>query len=283
MICSFIVLYKSSSYLVDSATKLAAYFNLPEFVIGFVIIAIGTSLPELSVSSVSSLLGDPNISIGNILGSNIVNIALVLAIAVLIYKKIKVESEFLLKDMFISMGLSIIPLILILVIQPNMFLGLIFLIMFVYYISRMMTQKQFRKGVEVKPREAVIAGAIIIPAIALVIFSSYLITIFGQTIASLFSVSSFLVGMSIVALGTSLPELATIIVSLKKGYNYLAWGNIMGSLVANSTLVLGTTLFLSNKQFTGINIIPAVGLLVDGISFILIYCFYVILEFLINA
>jgi cation:H+ antiporter len=302
MVCSFIVLYKASTYLIDSSIKVAGYFRLPEFFIGFMILAVGTSLPELSIAAVSSMIGEPNISIGNVVGANIVDVTFVLGIAAIMYKRIRLQSEHLLKDMFITIFLSIAPLVLIVLFVPNRFFGFLFILMFIYYLLRIRGEKEFKKEVVVGTREAVIAGAVLIPSLVMVVFSSYLATLMAKAIAQMFSISPFLVGMTVISLGTTLPELSTTIVALKKKYSYLAWGNIMGSLVTNSTLVLGTVFSLSGTTFRSLSLYPAVGLLliieimlmlitrmdkeirrVDGFSFLLIYFFYVILEFLINV
>ncbi len=302
ILSSFVVLFKASNYLVDSSVKLSAYLGFPEFIIGFLVIAIGTSLPELSVSTISSIVGDPNISIGNIVGSNIVDLSFVLGISLLVYKKLKIESETLLRDIFASMLLSIGPLFLISLSTPHPLLGFFFIILFIYYLREVLKEKQLKREIEVKPKEAVFAGILIIPSLVLVLLSSYLITFFGEGLAVKFSIPSFLVGTTIIAFGTSLPELSTILMAMKKGHNYLAWGNIMGSLVTNSTLVLGVTCLFIEKHVFIKGLFPAVVLLfifeiiiaiaakmdremrwVDGLSFLTAYFFYIFLEFLINV
>jgi len=302
LVSSLFVLFKSSEYLVQSARKLAGYFDLPEFLVGFIFLAVGTSLPELAVTVSATLGGNFSLAIGNVIGSNVANIAFVLGLSAILNKGIKLESQILTKNIFKMILVATIPVFLLVLNIPNKILGAILIALFAYYVFSIQREKRFKKEIPVKPKEAVTAGIVFLPLLLLLIFSSQTTIMFSKNIMEAFNVSGLIVGLTVIAFGTSLPEFVTVNFSLKKKYNYLAWGNVLGSLVTNTTLVLGVGLLLTSESisqifalssFAYLFFLEAMLILItrndnelkasDGLVFLFSYVFYILLEFLINV
>ncbi|HDD05047.1 MAG TPA: sodium:calcium antiporter, partial [Candidatus Aenigmarchaeota archaeon] len=240
-----LVLYKSSEVLVESARIISAYFDIPEFFIGFLFIAFGTSLPELAVSVASSYFGHVDIAYGTVVGSNILDIALVLGLIILLNRRIRIESDLLLRDMVFTILISLIPLFLLFFNLPHFILGSVLLSLFFLYLFKVMKEKRFKREIEVSAREAVKASLLIFPMLFLVIVTSFLIPNLVEQVAMDLKIDDLLIAMTFVALGTSLPELMAGMSAERKGYDYILWGDLTGSLVINATLVFGLSMLFS--------------------------------------
>jgi len=297
-----LVLYKSSEVLVESARIISAYFDIPEFFIGFLFIAFGTSLPELAVSVASSYFGHVDIAYGTVVGSNILDIALVLGLIILLNRRIRIESDLLLRDMVFTILISLIPLFLLFFNLPHFILGSVLLSLFFLYLFKVMKEKRFKREIEVSAREAVKASLLIFPMLFLVIVTSFLIPNLVEQVAMDLKIDDLLIAMTFVALGTSLPELMAGMSAKRKGYDYILWGDLTGSLVINATLVFGLSMLFSPFHVsTALNVSSIVFLLAleallvlitvserelkfsDGLAFLAAYILYLALEFLINA
>ncbi|RLG17023.1 hypothetical protein DRN62_02350 [Nanoarchaeota archaeon] len=297
-----LILYKSSEVLVESARIISAYFNVPEFFIGFLFIAFGTSLPELAVSVASSYFGHIDIAYGTVIGSNILDIALVLGLIIIFNRNIKIKSDLLLKDMIFTILISVIPLFLLFFNLPHLFLGLVLLSLFFVYLFKVMREKRFKKEIDVNAREAVKASLLIFPMLFLVIVASFLIPNLVEQVAMDLKIDDLLIAMTFVALGTSLPELMAGMSAKRKGYDYILWGDLTGSLVINATLVFGVSMLFSPFHVSSVLNLSSIAFLLtleallvlislserelkfsDGLAFVLAYVLYLALEFLINA
>ena len=248
------LLYYSSDFLIEKSILISKKLNISPIIIGATIVAIGTSLPELLVSLYSIFspsVGDPSsIVIGNILGSNIANIALVIGVCVLFYKLI-FESDILKDLLFISL-LGLYTLIcLFYQIHITYLHGIILLLLFVGYIYYLITNNKIDKfeqeNVSINWLRSL---AIIILSIIGLALGTHLVVENAIGMANFLNIDELAISITIVALGTSLPELFSCIIAIKNKHYNLLLGNIIGSNVINIVFVLGfSSLFKDNGLF----------------------------------
>ena len=257
LIISLIVLIKSSSLTITNSVNLASVTGLGKTKVGFLLVAFSTSLPELFVAIFAIV--DPNavgISIGNILGSNIINICLILGLGFLIMAIKYPESAGFFTKMAreevgdLNFGIfvaSIVPLILLYVGHASQIVGFLLILLFIYYMYNLVkkreTVEQISDTAEKGERRIYIVKTFV--GIFGVVASAYFIIESASFIALSIGVPPVIVGATIVALGTSLPELVTSLGSVNKGFIDLALGNVIGSCFINITLILGLTLLLA--------------------------------------
>jgi cation:H+ antiporter len=255
LIVSLAVLAASAKYVVEKAIRLAKYFGISEFAVGFIFIAVMTSLPELSVAVLSSVTGQNNLSLGDVLGSNVTNIALVLGLCGFIglnYRPRKNE----INNMLILIAVSLVPLILIADGQLTHADGLILLLIFVAFLFFILSEKFSINKIEgITKIEAAKDFLVFVISIGMVIVSAGFAVESAIGIATKLGIFQSFIGATIVALSTSVPELAVDITAVRKGRGRLALGDILGSNVTNLTLILGiNTLlnpFLPNMKMAG--------------------------------
>jgi len=253
----FLLLIKGADYLIEGAVAIAKRFGISELFIGLTIVAFGTSAPELAVSFQAALKGS-GIAIGNVLGSNIANIALILGAAALI-SPLKVSNS--------TMYYEIPFIIIISAASGAMFFGrnftlgrsdgivlLAFFVIFMMYIFSMARQdRAISQAVQIQEKKDTIsfgrdikwAWIATIGGLVAVIIGGDLVVDAGSHIARSFGVSDMLIGVTIVAIGTSLPELVTSITAGRKGRNDLAVGNVIGSNIFNTLFILGASALAS--------------------------------------
>lgn len=256
LIIGFVFLIKGADFFVLSSSSMARKHNISPLIIGLTLVAFGTSLPELAVSFVASLTVQPgmtaDIALGNVVGSNIVNITLILGLTALV-KSVPV-SPTMHKREFPYLILTTVVLVLFTYLFQIDYLivwweALILLILFIMYIYLMVTNKnQPLEGSEIKIINQKKAVILLIVGILGVSIGGFMVTKGAEFIAVKVLVNSFsmtlskattLVGLSVVAIGTSLPEMVTSIVAAKKGENEIAFGNIVGSNIFNSLFIIG--------------------------------------------
>lgn len=261
LVIGFAILIKGADWLVDGGSALARKYNVPELAIGLTIIAFGTSMPELVVNLFAATDGQSDIVYGNIIGSNIVNLFAILGIAGLITPLV-VGSSTIWKEI----PISLFALVLLFFLSNSMgglssglsfFDGLILLFCFVaflYYVFRQLKNDPVAKpeisNIETKP-------VLTNPKIALFIASGLAFLVLGgklvvdnaTDIAVALGVSQTLIALTIVAIGTSLPELATSVVAALKKNNDIAVGNVIGSNIFNVFFILGTSAVISPIEF----------------------------------
>ena len=243
LIFGFILLIKGSDTFVNSASEIAKKFKIPPIIIGLTVVAMGTSAPELSVSVTSSLAGLNDMSIANVTGSNIFNLLIALGVCSTI-GKLKISNY---KDV-ITLLFSCIGLLLFTLNGTlGMIEGILLLVAFTVYILSMMKQAKNNKeeSEDEKQRNIFITVALgILGAIAIVIGGNMVVNSASE-IALKLGMSENLVGLTIVALGTSLPEFVTSVMATKKGELDIAIGNIIGSNIFNILLILGVASLIS--------------------------------------
>ncbi|MBQ0045203.1 MAG: calcium/sodium antiporter [Bacteroidales bacterium] len=259
--------------LVEGASSIARKWGVSEFVIGMTIVAFGTSAPEMVVSFISSLQGKADMAVGNIVGSNIFNTAFILGLTALICpvfvtdsnKKVDIPINLMVCVILIIFGLSI-PFIGIDTTTLSRIEGAVFLLLFGAYLWYSFTHNTPDEEEE-NAKTLNIFAAILITAAGLagLIFGGKLFVNNAEALAKQFGLSEKFIGITILALGTSLPELATSLVAAVKGKSQMALGNILGSNVFNVLLILGSAAVIRPLDMNGINAVDFSALLVCGI------------------
>lgn len=242
----FLLLY-SADIFVDGASDTAKYFNIPSLLIGIVIIGFGTSMPELVVSFISGIEKTPGIAIGNAYGSNIANIALILGTTALISPVI-VNKSILKKELPILTFVTLVSLFLILDKNISRVDSIILLFLFLGFMSYLIfdglkASKNIKENESLKKEKENIsilkAILFVLIGLVLLVVSSKILVWGAVKIAASLGVSELVIGLTVVAVGTSLPELASSIVSARKNEHDLTFGNIIGSNIFNTLACVG--------------------------------------------
>lgn len=253
-----ILLIKGADYLVDGSSSLAKKFKVPTIVIGLTIVAFGTSMPELVVNIASAIRNSGDIAFGNIVGSNIVNILLILGISGII-GSLKVQSSTVWKEIPFSL-LAVIVLVVFAnahvldklnfnsILKFEGIVLVLFFIIFLYYVFGLARKNKLKlddKKIEIKKYSGGIIFLMIIGGLIALYFGGKWTVDGAILIARAFGLSEYFIGLTIVAVGTSLPELVTSIVAAIKKQNDLAVGNIVGSNIFNIFWILGLTAIIN--------------------------------------
>lgn len=268
------VLY-GADRLTEGAASLARRMNVSEMVIGLTIVAAGTSAPELFVSVVSALNGTPDLAVGNVVGSNIMNTLLIVGVTAMV-TPIAVSRATVSKDMPFTAGATLLLAMLCVDGQASLSLkghtisrmdGTLLLAAFALYM--IYTFAVTRKNTDTSESSAPPASSVwksllfVVLGLALLIVGSNCFVDSATSVAETLGVSQSVIGLTIVAGGTSLPELATSVVAARKGQSALAIGNVIGSNVFNILLILGMTALICPMQIDGITIIDMGTMLVS--------------------
>ena len=253
LIIGFALLIKGADVFVEGASSIAKKFNVPSMIIGLTIVAMGTSAPEAAVSVTSSLAGQNDMSVANVVGSNFFNILVVLGVSSII-AKLPVQKETIKKDTPFLILVSILLLVFGINLKLGRVEGLVLLVLFTYFlVNTIKSAKKSPENTSSESGESAIAveteitSEISLPKTILISIIGIIGIVVGgdmvvdsaTSIATAFGMSANLVGLTIVAVGTSLPEFVTSIVAIKKGETEIAIGNVIGSNVFNILLVLG--------------------------------------------
>lgn len=239
-----ILLIKGGNWAVDAAVHVAMRYGISPMVVGFTIVAFGTSLPELIVSVFANLQGSPGIAIGNVLGSNIANILLVLGFtALFVTLKAKVSKE-LMRDLIFMMFATVVLIALLHYgTISRMMGGLMLLILFSYVFIQYITSTPDEFDSEelddvAFETDAMAFGTLFIGLIAIAVGAEFLVK-GARVSAGLIGVPESVIALSLIAFGTSLPELSTSIIAARKGQSGMVIGNIIGSNVFNILMIMG--------------------------------------------
>lgn len=261
LIIGFVVLIKGADIFVDGASSLASNFKVPKILIGLTIVAFGTSAPELAVSIKSMISGSGDIVLGNVIGSNIFNTLLILGVAGMIYpltvKKDTVRKE-LPMVLLITLAFSVLLADNLFANVDNIFsrsdgiIILLFFSIFLYYLISIALKDRGVKKVEEPKYSLLISIMFTVIGIGAIILGSNLVVESATSLAKSFGVSEKIIALTIIAFGTSLPELVTSIVASIKKETDLAIGNVIGSNIFNICVVLGipTAIFGSIKAIS---------------------------------
>ena len=254
IILGFALLIKGADFLVDGASNIAKKFHIPEIIIGLTIVSIGTSMPELFISITSAIRGSSDMAIGNVIGSNIANLLLILGLSSVI-RPIKFKRETRLIEMPLCLGISIIFAALCNVGQgisriDSSVLMVLFALFIMYTIIMAKQGEEFDKGDDdseeddnkVKTSKSTIRDIIfLILGIVLLKFGGDLTVDNAVKVAESFNLSEKIISVTILAIGTSLPELVTSVSAAYKGKSDIAIGNILGSNIFNMLLIIGVS------------------------------------------
>jgi len=261
LILGLITLFIGAEGLIRGASALALRVGITPLVVGLTVVAFGTSTPELVVSLKAALIGNSSISLGNVVGSNIANIALILGVASII-RPLNVHANVIRREIPIMIGVSILLIVLLIDGELSIIDGLIFVIGIITYTianvamarkeKNTEVEKEFNEGLKTKLGVSV-SLIFIVGGLGLMILGANLFVISSISIAKAIGVSDAIIGLTIVAVGTSLPELITSIVAAYKNESDIAIGNVVGSNIFNILGILGLTSLVIPLSSSGIS------------------------------
>jgi len=245
LLVGLFLLIFSGDFLVRGSVSLAAHFKVSKLVIGVVIVSLGTSAPELVVSLDAALKGHPDISIGNVIGSNIANIALILGLSALV-SPIKVQKKGIHFDWVVMMVASLLLLFFSLNLKLQFFEGLIMVFLLIFYIiwSIIKSRKEKLASLETPPKPQYklwLSLLFVLISTAGLIYGAEFLVRGASAIAIKMGVDERVISVSVIALGTSLPELATSVAAAARKEMDVFIGNIIGSNIFNILAILGLT------------------------------------------
>lgn len=261
LLAGLLMILFGANWLVDGSSSIAKRFGISEFVIGLTIVGIGTSTPEMVVSFLSSFQGKADMAIGNIVGSNIFNTMMILGVTALI-APLAITKSNLKKDI----PLNIIVTLLLIILGMNFTLfgkgedqlsrldGVILLGVFAWYIwssFRSDNADPEEDGDGIKEYKTGISVLLIVAGLAGLIIGGRLFVNSATELAKMFGVSDKFIAITVMAAGTSMPELATCVVAALKGRGQLALGNVLGSNISNVLLILGGAALINPLSFSG--------------------------------
>lgn len=263
---------KGADFLTEGASALARRMHVPEIVIGLTIVAAGTSAPELFVSVVSALNGTPDLAVGNVVGSNTMNCMLIVGCAAMV-APMTISRSTVRKDIPFAVMASILLTLIALDNYLGRIDGIILLLGFVVFMAYTLLQAkngQAEPQTEVRQLNPWLSLLFLVIGLAMLVAGSNVFVGSASSVAAALGVSEGVIGLTVVAGGTSLPELATSVVAARKGQSAIAIGNVIGSNVFNILLILGMTAVISPLQIEGITTIDMAVML---ISVILVWLF----------
>ncbi len=288
LLFGFYILIKGADLTIDSARYLAKKFGISPLIIGLTVIAFGTSLPELSVSLISSITAKLNdlpsdIAVGNIIGSNIANLTLVLGFSA-VYVKFKIQKKILKFDFPFLILISILFLVFLSQFDSTLVINRIegFMLLLLFFVYLLLKSKDNN---EFSVEEKIVNDNLIVPKLLfgflLVSLGGYLITANSELLSQRILIDIFnlnenealaFTGLTVVAFGTSIPELVTSIVAVKKGQSDMAIGNIVGSNIFNILLVLGLSSSIVTLQIQNVFIFDTlISLIITLVIFALLF------------
>ena len=275
LLAGLMLILFGANWLVDGSSSIAKRFGISEFVIGLTIVGIGTSTPEMVVSFLSSFQGKADMAIGNIVGSNIFNTMMILGVTALI-APLAITKSNLKKDI----PLNIIVTLLLIILGMNFTLfgkgedqlsrldGVILLGVFAWYIwssFRSDNADQEEDGDGIKEYKTGISVLLIVAGLAGLIIGGRLFVNSATELAKMFGVSDKFIAITVMAAGTSMPELATCVVAALKGRGQLALGNVLGSNISNILLILGGAALINPLSFSGMTYVDLGAVLLGAI------------------
>lgn len=254
LVVGFVILIKGADWFVDGASAVAGNFKISKMLIGLTIVAFGTSAPEFAVSIKSLLSGSGDIVLGNVVGSNIFNILLILGVSACVHT-LTVKNNTVKKELPITLLMSTLLFTLLsdnlfdsnltnMFTRGDGFVLLLFFLVFVYYLISLMRNKTEDEVDEEKLMKLPKAILLTVLGITGIVLGSNYVVDSASYIAEMLGVSQRMIGLTIIAMGTSLPELVTSVIATKKGEYDIAIGNVVGSNIFNFGVVIGLPVLL---------------------------------------
>lgn len=272
LVLGMVLLMKGADLFVDGSASVARKLKVPSVIIGLTIVALGTSLPEASVSITAGLMDSNEIAISNIVGSNIFNTLVVVGTSAVITPFL-MDKDILNRDLKINILVSILLSIFVLNGMLNRFEGIIFLVGLVLFILNLIrsAKKNRVEDEKVQTLSGIKCLIYIVIGVACIIWGGDITVDSAKRIAAMLGMSDTLIGLTVVSIGTSLPELVTSVVAARKGESGLSLGNAIGSNIMNILFILGASSTIHPIAATSQNIIDTfvligVSLLIYGIA-----------------
>ena len=255
-----VLLFLGGEGLIRGSSNLAIKIGITPLLVGLTVVAFGTSAPELVVSLKAALIGNSSISLGNVVGSNIANIALILGLAALI-RPLDIHAKVIMREIPIMIGISVLLLLLLIDGELGFFDGLVFVFGIVIYtvVNVLMARKEKNPEVDLEFKEGLkskfgvpVSIVFMVVGLGLLILGADLFVQSAVAIAKMFNVSDAIIGLTIVSIGTSLPELITSVVASFKRESDIIMGNVIGSNIFNILSILGITAIIIPIRSAGI-------------------------------
>lgn len=273
LLAGLLLILFGANFLVDGSSSIAKKLGLSEFVIGLTVVGIGTSTPEMVVSFMSSFQGKADMAIGNVVGSNIFNTMMILGVTALI-APLAITKSNLKRDIPLNIGVTILLILL----GMNLTIfgkgqdqlcridGALLLAVFAWYMwTSFKSDTQDGEETNTKEYSVFMSLVFIIGGLAGLIFGGRLFVNSATELAKLFGVSDKFIAITVMAAGTSMPELATCVVAALKGRGQLALGNILGSNISNILLILGGAALINPLSFRGMTTVDLGALLISSV------------------
>ena len=272
LVIGIIVVIKGADWLTSGAVGMAERIGVPQIIIGLTIVAMGTSMPEFFVSLMSAINGTPDLAVGNIVGSNIFNALLIVGCAAMV-APITIQHTTVKKDIPVAVFASLLLMGMTLDGHISRIDAAILFGVFIAYIGitlRGAKTEDDTADEEKKPMPVLKAVMLVVVGLAGLVIGSDVFVDNATSIAHTMGISDAVIGLTIVAGGTSLPELATSVVAAKKGNSGIAIGNVLGSNIFNILMILGITGLITPMTISGITVIDLAMMV---ISMILLWLF----------
>ena len=276
LVAGFVLLVKGADFFVDGAVGIAARFGIPQLVIGLTIAAMGTSMPEAAVSITSAIKGSAGITVGNVVGSNIMNILVILGLTAVITpiavqrstRRFEIPGMIAVSILFLVFGYTGGEVV--------RFVGIFMWLFFIVYLGYLFwiakNNKYEESGEEDKKWSLPVQLIAIVGGIAAIVLGSDLAVDGATAIAKAFGMSDRIIGLTIVAFGTSLPELVTSVTAARRGKADIAIGNIVGSNIFNILFVAGTTALITPVVFEAKFVVDSVIAIVAAVILLVSVC-----------
>ena len=272
LVVGFVLLIKGADYFVEASSSIARALRVPSIIIGLTIVAFGTSAPELAVSTTASLAGSNEIAVGNVIGSNLFNLLVVLGCCGVI-RPFAVQLRW---DYAASVGVALVLFFMIFrdhfISRPEAVFLLLLFVGFLVLTVRDARANRIEEDEEIRVLSPLISVIYIVGGLAAIVGGGNMVVDSAKDIALSFGLSQTLVGLTVVALGTSLPELATCIAAAAKHKDQLALGNILGSNVFNILLILGCSAAITPLSTAAMTAVDFGVLLISAV--LLMLCAY---------
>lgn len=261
LVVGFVMLMKGADWFVEGASQIADRLGIPQLVIGLTIVAMGTSLPEAAVSISAAIQGSAEITIGNVVGSNIMNVLVILGLTAVVCvlpvqkSTVRYEIPFMILITAVLAGLGLADNQ---VSRPEGLILWAFMILYLFYLLRMAKNGTGGEEAGGKKRPIWLLILMVVVGAAMIVFGSDITVDAATAIAKIFGMSERFIGLTIVAFGTSLPELVTSVTAAVKGKTDIAVGNIVGSNIFNILFVVGTTALITPVAYSSAFLVDSI-------------------------
>ena len=261
LVVGFVMLMKGADWFVEGASQIADRLGIPQLVIGLTIVAMGTSLPEAAVSISAATQGSAEITIGNVVGSNIMNVLVILGLTAVVCvlpvqkSTVRYEIPFMILITAVLAGLGLADNQ---VSRPEGLILWAFMILYLFYLLRMAKNGTGGEEAGGKKRPIWLLILMVLVGAAMIVFGSDITVDAATAIAKIFGMSERFIGLTIVAFGTSLPELVTSVTAAVKGKTDIAVGNIVGSNIFNILFVVGTTALITPVAYSSAFLVDSI-------------------------